>query len=228
MKKLLLTLLMAISSLPLLGQDDTFNFDLPDDFANIDTLPAPKKFKSLHMLGVKYSYDLCSVSSNPSIDEGYYLSPLNFSLLYTYYHPLWDQLSVFGLQAGVKYGHQGYVSPYVGFGQIDEYVQLPLISQFKIDFSPMRLLIDIGPYYAYKLRTDKEGGFDQYDIRHDYGIIGGAGIAFVFHPFEVQVEANYQYSLCSMYHTYKTSDVYWVLTYPRNIIFSAALFVHLW
>ena len=93
----------------------------------------------------------------------------------------------------------------------------------------MRFLIDLGPYYGYRLDTNREGGFDQYDIRHDYGIMGGAGIGFVFlKNIELHLEGRYKYSLCSMYHTNKFSDLYWMLAYPRNIIISAGVFYNLW
>ena len=41
----------------------------------------------------------------------------------------------------------------------------------------------------------KESGWDRYDLRHDYGILAGAGLAVVFKPFEIQIEGNYKYSL---------------------------------
>lgn len=230
MKKLLLFILFAVAGIRAMSaqNDIPLIIDLEDDFANLDTVARGPKYKSIHMLGVKYSYDLCYVNSSPSIGAGYYHSPLNYSLLYTYYHPLWDQLFVFGIQTGVKYGKQGYTSEYEGFGQVNKYVEVPLISQFKIDFSIFRLLVDLGPYYSYRLDTDKPDGFDEFDIRNDYGIIGGAGFALVLGPVELQIEGQYKYSLCSMYHTYKLSDQYWLFTYPRNVVLSASLFVHLW
>jgi hypothetical protein len=230
MKRLLFVFLFALicTSTALAQNEFSVIADLDDDFATLDTVARPPQFKSIHMLGVKYSYDICKVGASPSIGEDYYHSPVNYSLLYTYYHPLWDQLFVFGIQTGVKYGRQGYTSPYEGFGEINKYVEIPLLSQFKIDFSIFRLLVDLGPYYTYRLDTDKEGGFDEFDIRNDYGVIGGAGLAIVLGPVELQLEGQYKYSLCSMYHTYKVSDQYWLFAYPRNIMISASLFFHLW
>ena len=64
--------------------------------------------------------------------------------------------------------------------------------------------------------------------RVDYGIIGGLGLAVVFKPFELHVEGNYKYSFASMYHTNKFSDIYWMYTYPQNIMLNASLHFHLW
>ena len=202
--------------------------ELKDDFADLDTLPAPKRFKSLHMIGVRYSYDLCNVSSSPSIGESFLSCPLNFSLVFTYYHPLWDQLNLFGLQLGTKYGTMGYESQYSNWGEAVTYLKGFAGSQLKFDFSRYRVLVNAGTYYAYKLATDKPAGFDEYDIRHDYGVYAGGGFAIVLGPVELQLEGNYQFSFCSMYHTNKYSDLYWITAYPRNLSLSAGLFFHLW
>lgn len=199
-----------------------------DDFSEIDTVPQPKKFKSRHMLGVKYSYDICNVSANPDLGQQPYFSPLNISLMYTYYHDLWDYLDIFGLQFGVKYGRMGYNSDYGGWGESVQMLQFPLGTQVHINFWKMRILFNLGAFYGYKLSTDKPGGFDESDIRHDYGVYGGGGAAFVFGAVELHLEANYQFSLCSMYHTYKYSDLYWLTAYPRNLCISAGIFINLW
>lgn len=199
-----------------------------NDFADIDTIVRPKKYKSRHMLGFKYSYDICNVSANPDIGQKAFYSPLNFTLMYTYYHDLWDYLDIFGLQMGVKYGREGFDSEYMGWGETVEMLQFPFGTQVHINFWKMRMLINLGIYYGYKLSTDKAGGFDQNDIRHDYGAYGGAGVAFVFGNLELHLEGNYQFSLCSMYHTYKYSDLYWLTAYPRNLCISAGIFINLW
>ena len=229
MKKIIIALLLAFILLPARAQDVTIVPELQDDFSNIDTLPQPKKFKSRHMFGVKYSYDLCTVQANPNIGQSYITSPMNFEVAYTYYSALWDYVNIFGLQIGARYAKQGYASEYRGWGEKNTIIEFPFLAQVHIDGGPVRFLIDLGPYYGYKLDTDRETGFDQYDIRHDYGIMGGAGIGFVFlKNLELHLEGRYKYSLCSMYHTNKFSDLYWMLAYPRNIIISAGVFYNLW
>ena len=228
MKRYLAAAFLILAALTARAQDKTpIVFDLPDAFVDIDTLPQQKKFKPMHMIGVKYSYDLCTVQATPDIGQGYIGSAKNFYVAYTYYHDLWDYLNIFGLQIGAKFGEQGYSSEYNDWGERTKYIEIPFLTQLHLDAGKMRFLIDLGPYYCYKLGTDKPDGFDRFDIRHDYGIIGGGGLALVFKPFEIQVEGQYKYSLCSMYHTNKYSDLYWVLAYPRNIMISAGIFFHL-
>ena len=83
---------------------------------------------------------------------------MNFLLLYTYYHALWDQLFNFGVQFGVKYGEEGYASKYEQWGERYKIVEVPLVSQFKIDFSRFRLLVNAGGYYIVFRRKGERMG----------------------------------------------------------------------
>ena len=227
MKKFLLSLVFLASALTAAAQDE-FIFDMPDDFALLDTVVHPARFKNIHMIGVQYGVNWSGVSSTPKLGQSKILTYNNIGIYYTYYHALWDQLFNFGLKFGAKHGYEGYTSTTEGYGETCEIIEVPLLSQFKIDFSRFRLLVNIGTYGGYRLSTDREGGFDQYDQRYDYGVIGGGGLGVVFNPFELHFEANYKYSFASMYHTNKFSDIYWIYTYPMNLMFSASLHIHLW
>jgi hypothetical protein len=227
MKRLILILIL-LSSAFAAGAQDEFIFDMPNDFADIDTVPPPTKFKSIHMIGAGYGINFSGVTSSPKLGQERIWTFNNVGIYYTYYHALWDHLFNFGIVVGAKHGYEGFTSSYEGFGATYEVLEIPLISQFKIDFSRLRLLINVGTYYGYRLSTDKEGGFDQYDQRYDYGVIGGVGLAIVFKPLELHIEGNYKYSFASLYQTNKYSDIYWMFTYPQNIMISASLHVHLW
>lgn len=228
MKKAALTIILLLAISMVRAQDNQILFDLNDDFETIDTLPQPSRYVSKHMFGVKYSYEFCTVNSTPNIGQKRIMSPLNVEVAYTYRNPLWDYVNIFGMQLGLKYGSQGYASPYDGWGEINTIAEGQMLAQVHLDAAAFRLLINIGPYYAYRLDTDKPGGFDEFDIRHDYGLFGGVGAGLAFGRFELQVEGGYKYSFCSMYHTYKYSDLYWILAYPQNISVSVGLHFNLW
>ena len=227
MKRLTLILILLSAALTARAQDN-FIFDMPDDFSAIDTVAPPRQFKSIHMIGVAYGVNFSGVTSSPKIGQEKIWTFNNIGVYYTYYHALWDQLFNFGLVVGAKHGYEGFSSPYDGYGAKYEILEIPLISQFKIDFSRFRLLVNLGTYGGYRLSTDKEDGFDKYDQRVDYGVIGGLGFAAVFKPVEIHIEGNYKYALASVYQTYKYSDIYWMYTYPQNIMISASVHVHLW
>lgn len=225
-KRYLLSLVLLLGALTAAAQDE-FIFAMPDDFAQIDTIQPPARFKSIHMIGASYGVNWSGVTSSPSLGQEKILTYNSIGVHYTYYHALWDQLFNFGVQFGVKHGYEGYAAT-SGYAETCEVVEIPLLSQFKLDFSRFRLLINVGTYGGYRLSTDKEGGFDEYDQRVDYGIIGGGGLGIVFKPFELHIEANYKYAFASMYHSNKISDIYWIYTYPQNLMFSASLHFHLW
>ena len=228
MKRIALALVSIFIFLGAFAQDYSFMTELPDDFSFLDTVPQKQKFFNEHLLGVQYSVDICNVRSSPSVKQSSILTYKNLSVLYTFYHVLWDKMANFGLQTGVKYGSEGYASEYYPtYGEICTYAEIPLVSQFHLNFSRFRFLINVGGYWGYRLTTDKEGGFDQYDQRYKYGILAGGGFAMVFYPIEIHLEGNYKFSLASMYHTNKYSDLYWMYTYPSNIMISAGVFFHL-
>jgi hypothetical protein len=228
MKKRFLLLIVALTAALTASAQDNFIFEMPDDFADLDTLQHPARFKSIHMIGVSYGVNYSGVTSSPKIGHEKIWTYNSIGVYYTYYHALWDQLFNFGIQFGAKHGYEGYTSSWGTLGETCEVIEVPLISQFKIDFSVFRLLVNLGTYGGYRLSTDKEGGFDKFDQRYDYGVIGGGGVAIVFKPFELHLEANYKYAFASMYHTNKLSDIYWLYTYPQNVMLSASLHFHLW
>ncbi|MBQ0122159.1 MAG: hypothetical protein KBS38_00860 [Bacteroidales bacterium] len=229
MRKASLLLLFAALYTGVFAQDIDFIPEMPDDFAQLDTLPRPKQFNSRHMIGVEYFYNIAGISANPDIGEKNVMCPLNFGVFYTYYHPLWDQMNIFGLKIGAKYTEEGYSTERDDYGEICRMVEFPLVSQFKLDFSRFRFLINIGTYWGYRLSTDKSGGFDKYDQRHDYGVLAGAGFGILLgNSIEFHVEGNYKFSFASMYHPNKNGEMYWITAYPRTVMISAGLYFNLW
>jgi len=227
MKRILFTLSAILIAFSSFGQDVNFISDLPDDFSFLDTVPQKQRFFNEHIIGVEYGVNISGLRCSQDIKQKSIITYNNIAVKYTFYHVLWDKMANFGLQVGGKLGYEGYESPYEGFGEICRVVEVPLISQFKIDFSIFRLLVNVGPYYGYRLSTDKEGGFDANDQRHDYGFLAGGGFGVVFRPFEFHLEGNYKFSFASMYHVNKLSDQYWMFAYPSNIMISAGIFIHL-
>ena len=160
MKKILFVFLALSIALGAAAQDN-FIFDMPDDFAQLDTVAHPAKFKSIHMIGVSYGVNWSGVTSSPGLGQEKKLTYNNIGVYFTYYHALWDQLFNFGLKFGVMHGYEGYLTPKNNYGETCEVLEVPLISQFKLDFSRFRVLLNLGTYGGYRLSTDKEGGFDR-------------------------------------------------------------------
>ena len=247
MRNKLLIFILCLVSLPLFSQNkieesnpwrtDTLE-QAPQDMDNvievsIDSLDQLNKksfdrFKSSHLIGVKYSYNICGAYFTPDISPSYIHTPLNLSLLYTYYHDLWGLMPYFGLQFGVKYGTEGFNSEW-GYSEKYDYIEIPLTSQFTYRVNKnLRLLLDVGTYYAYRIKSYKEGGFDALDIRNDYGINAGAGFGLIFGPIELHIQANVKRGFCSVYQPQKLSDEYWLYGYNQQLNFSVGLHYNLY
>ncbi len=224
MKRLLTILALLFVITPFaLAQDD-----MKDVFPGDSVKIHQKVYKSRHMLGVKYGYHISGASFTPDIKPSSIMSPVNLSVLYTYYHDLWDMFPIFGIQTGVKYSTEGFESEW-GYAEKYDVLELPLISQFNyLIGGHFRIMANAGTFYSYRLRTYDPEGWDRNDIRHDYGFIFGGGIGLAFGPFELQIEGNYKRSVCSLYQPLKLSDEYWIYGYEQQIMLSAALFINLW
>ena len=183
--------------------------------------------KREHLLGVRAGYNISSLDTRPDLSAKGITTYQNYSVVYTLYHDLWGKINLFGFQAAVSKSEQGYM-----LGEdIYRYdvISVPLISLFHFDFWNMRLLINAGCFGGYrtnKLNADGSG-FDDFDKRFDYGFIVGGGFAFVFKPFEVHLEGNYNYSLSYLHDPKKYSETDYLFTYPHQLIFSVTLNIHL-
>lgn len=231
MRKTAVTIILTILSFTAFAQNgEGFNPFTEDELSILiqdSTVKEQIRFKPTGMLGIRGSYQLNSISSNVDMEDTRLNTYKNISLVYTYYSSLWNMMSNFGIQAAAKYGEWGFNSGYLESEHLN-YAELSLLSQFHFDFSRFRFLFGLGPYAGYRLNSLKENdSWDKYDNRFDYGLMGGAGFAVIFGPFELQIEGDYQFSLSSIYNMNKYSDEYWVTVTPRNIVLNLTLFYHL-
>ena len=176
-----------------------------------------------HLIDIKAAYNISGMSFNPTNNGLSVTTYKNYSLVYTYYHDLWKTMPYFGFQASLSYQEQGY--------KIDTTetrftaYEIPFVSQFLIDFWKMRFLINVGGFVGYRLASLAE--IESAYNKIDYGFIGGVGLAFVYKPVELHLEANYQYSLSCLYNPKINSETELLFTYPHQLLFSVALYFHL-
>ncbi len=185
--------------------------------------------KPEHLLGIRYDYSFCNVTMTPDLKPEGIGTPLNLSILYTYYQPKWATLDFFGVQTGFRYTQFGFKNgeyQYPNFEQTVTSFEYLLLSAFHYDIKEQfRVLFSIGPYAGYRAFTTKDNGFDCYDIRFDYGIEGGLGFAYRLKDFmEFHVEGVFKYAFSMLYHPEKFSSISWVYTYPWQL--SICLGIH--
>ncbi len=179
------------------------------------------------LAGIRASWNLSGMDSRPDMEYKGITTYQNYSLVYTNYHSLWGTIDRFGFQAAISKTEQGFL--YADEITRYEAISIPLISQFHIDFWRMRLLINAGGFggYRYNRRNSDGSGFDEFDNRIDYGFIAGGGFAFIFKPFEIHLEGNYQYSLSYLHNPKKQSETDYLFTYPHQLLISLTLNIHL-
>src|SRR5574344_185108 len=194
-----------------------------------------------HLIGVKYGYSLSNIYFNRQINHKGITVPVEFGLYYTYYHSLWKSMPYFGIQVGLKYSESGYKlvnngimpdkeAPSTSYAEVEErykVIELPLISQFRMEFWKMRAMLNLGFYSAYKFSSDVSGGFPKKSNRAECGIIGGAGVAFIMKPVELHIEGNYQYAFSLFYKPDVFDAENWIYSHANRFTISMGLFFRL-
>ncbi len=180
-----------------------------------------------HLVGIRTGINISGMDSRPDMEYQSITTTKNYSFVYTYYHNLWGMINNFGFQTGISTIEQG-------FKRSDEeirfqVIQIPIVSQFHIDFWRMRFLINAGCFggYRYSKTTPDGSGFDEFDKRVDYGFIVGSGLAFIFKPIEIHLEGNYHYSLSYSFDPKKFSQTDYLFTYPKQLLFTMTVNVKL-
>ncbi|MBQ1883024.1 MAG: outer membrane beta-barrel protein [Bacteroidales bacterium] len=189
-----------------------------------------------HFIGVKWGMSVNNISFSIDYDKKPAMSPKNFGIYYTYYHSLWNAISLFGIETGVQFNEEGYKTQIMDENdklleegtESFQNITFPFVSQFHFDFWNMRIIANLGCYFGYRTSASFSGLLPETVSstwkKYSYGIIGGGGLAYVFRPFELRVEANYKHNLSNLYDKASFyNDEYWVSTHTSQIIISVGL-----
>lgn len=202
---------------------------------------------SYHLIGVKVGYSMSSVSYSTDVERKGLNTPENFGIYYTYYHSLWKRMPYFGFQLGVECNK-------IGFNKIDklntgegeengsgnngatvenEYsfraIEIPLLSQFRVDFWKMRLMLGIGPY-GYFIISGRDSNAEDGHLspnKSGIGLMGGGGVAFMINRLELHLDCYYKYALSHFYNPKIYSDEYWTYTHSNQLMLNLGVFFRL-
>lgn len=204
-----------------------------DSFKDADTKIKDSTILYQHLIGVKYGYSMSGVTFSQSNKHKSFNSIENYGLYYTYMHPMLGRLPYFGIQIGLASTQLGYTHVEV----IDENkeetietkqaysaVEFPMLALFRADLKRLRFSIGAGGFGYYIYDTDIPGGIPTTTNKSGFGLIGQAGIAIKFLPFEFHIDANYKYGLTSFLDPKIYSSEMWVYTHPTQIQISGGLF----
>ncbi|MBO4566513.1 MAG: outer membrane beta-barrel protein [Bacteroidales bacterium] len=223
MRKLLaaLAILLCSSALPLFAQNDEIEYSA--EF--LDTLDLTRygydSINDYSMIGVNYGVTFSGVYFNPyKMGSDIIFNPTYFSVMYTHYEKMFNYLPYFGLTLGFSYSHSGCRftdDPDTGFprGFIDgatyesmETVEMPAMMHMHFDNAPFKVLANLGGYLGYRMSVTRNGiwldeeytnKFRDYERQFDYGLMGGAGIGFMFDPVEIHLNILGRWSLQNLY-----------------------------
>ncbi|MDR2359290.1 MAG: PorT family protein [Prevotellaceae bacterium] len=169
-----------------------------------------------HFIGATGGYGLNTMSSTRNEDLGNVNSFKNYGLAYKYYSGKWV-----GIQVGINYAEKGYLRytrAYYdqqdlekGYDLVDissrrfQLVEVPFVTQFHYELWRIRAIANAGVYGSYILRSQSVALHpdfqpDNFDFnKFDYGLRFGAGLAFMLHPLEIQLDFAYSIGLGYIY-----------------------------
>ena len=224
---------------------DTLTFS--DDY--LDSVKVSKKVfvNDYTLIGVDYGVTMAGFSCNPTIsDSAPLFVPGYFSLMYTHYEKLFERYANFAFRAGIAYAHEGFAfnqnvdeDGTIRSNSVDgatkaviELLEVPLLAGFHVDASPVKFQAEVGVYGAYRRSIQREGptleeqfrtSFKEYERRFDYGLRGGAGIAFMLDPIEIHFNALIRWGWQSLYDPDYYSKYYYRFAYPLDLTFTAGI-----
>lgn len=225
------------------------------DSLDVDALTR-QAINDYSMIGVNYGVTFSGIFFNPiKMGQDIIFNPTYFSVMYTHHEKMFNYIPYFGLTLGFSYWHSGCqfpIDPETGYpkGFIDgatyesmDTVEMPAMMQLHVDSYPFKVLANVGGYLGYRMSITRSGNwldptyanqFRDYERRFDYGVLGGAGIGFMFDPIEIHFNVLGRWSLQSLYepdyynpdfHSYNT--YYYRYANPIDVSFTVGVYFQL-
>ena len=232
MKKLILAIFLLLCASFLNAQTDSLVFT--DEYLDTVVLRRSETINDYSMIGVNYGVTFSTIYFNPTkMGTDFRFHPTYFSIMYTHYEKMFNYLPYFGITLGFSYSHEGCTfndNPETGYpmGYVDgatdisiTTVEMPAMMHFHVDAAPTKIMANVGGYVGYRTDITRSGiwmdetyanKFRDYEYRFDYGIVGGAGLAFMFDPVELHFNILARWSLQSLYQP----DYYNEVFHPYN------------
>ena len=215
----------------------------------LDTVKVEKSFllNDYSSLGFEFGPSASRTMFSPTKKQGLLYSPQNFAVYYTKYTKMFGYMPYLAFKMGLRYSNEGYSfkedkqtrrTPDVdGATKANiKIVDVPMMAMLHLDSEHFSAMADVGIYAGYRLSIERTGNnvedaylndFHDYDRRFDYGLTGGIGFAYIFAPFEFQINANVRYSWGTLYDEDYYSDIYYRFAYPLDFSITAGVYYHL-
>ncbi len=200
------------------------------------------------MIGVNYGVTFSNMYFSPSKhNRSFVVQPNYVSVTYTRHCKMFDNLPYFAFVGGIAMGNEGFafeVDSETGTSaDVDgatwcsmKVFEVPVMAQIHLDQEPFKIMINAGIYGGWRQSISRTGPgldltyantFRDYEHQIDYGFQGGAGIGFIFAPFELHFNCTLRWSWSNLYDPDYASSYYYYYAYPLDIIASVGLHFHL-
>lgn len=223
---------------------DTLYSDAYLDTVNVSKVSVPNDYM---MIGFEAGAGYNRMQFNPPYSQGWKFSPEYYELTFTRYCKMFGYMPYFGFQLGLAYGHEGfmmveneetgYISTIHGATEcVYDVAEIQTLAQFHYDIGHVKLMVNVGPHAGWRLNIERSGGYVDDDIVHtfldtdrrfEFGAKAGAGIALVFDPVELHLNAKVRYSWANLTDPDYLSPYYYSFAYPLDVMVTAGLHFHI-
>ena len=239
MKKLqiLLALLLPLCSLNAQELPDSLLYN--NEYLDTVQVYSVHEINNYCLVGFSYGGVLSRMTVTPYQHQDNIWNMGHYAVTFTRYEKMFDYLPYFGFQTGLELSYEGMqfkyneetgYMPYWDDGT--SYIkmrtlEIPVLAQLHLDAPPVKFMASFGFYGAYRLDMDRQGEyvsedmrhtFQDYEIRWDYGLEGGLGIAYMLDPLEFHLGAAVRYSWGSLFEPDYNSEYYYRYCYPLDIM----------
>ena len=251
MKRVLIIIVLVFPALSLYAQEaGTFAAEGVQQFnsGNIryiqDTTVTVETYSDINdydLLGINFGMVWSQMQFNPPVKQEWMIHPFYVSVNYTHYLKMFDYMPFFGYQIGVAYGKEGYrfkenkdtgtIYTIEGATEAEiDVVEVPFLAHFHYDALHFKIMANAGLYGGYRRTITRTGpnvtaglenAFKDTDRQPEYGLQGGAGIGFIFSPWEFHFNALLRYSWSSLYtpdsSPSRYNQYYYRFAYPLDV-----------
>ena len=211
----------------------------------LDTVQVGKTFvlNDYPMVCFEYGGSINRMNFSLNYKQQSFIVPEYFGVSFMRYGKMFGYMPYFGYKIGLYYGHEGYMfkedkethqtaTIHGASKVVYDIVEMPFLTHMHYDLVHFKLMANVGLYGGYRVGIHRTGfrlpeeivnSFLDTDRRLDYGLQGGAGLAFVFSPVEIHLNATVRYSWATIYDPDYYSEYYYRFAYPFDVMVTAGI-----
>lgn len=239
-----MSILLLAASLSALSQELPDSIRYNNEYLDTVQVFRQREINNYSMIGFSYGVVASRMIVTPYQHQVNIWNPGHFAVTFTHYEKMFDYIPYFGVQVGLAYSYEGMQFKYneesgympvwddMSSYMLMRTLEVPMLAQLHFDTPPLKFMVDAGIYGAYRLNIDRQGErldeeyrhtFHDYELRWDYGLEGGVGLAYMLDPIEIHIGAKVRYSWGSMFRPDYYSEYFYRYAYPFDIMITCGI-----